>query len=128
MHLFTDLTHHSCQLIAEAHLETGTSGTHHFDSELDGDLGPIFQHALDQDDDPNEDINPNEDDDSVYKRTEEIISRSVFKVLLLSKLTEVLPACILAINIINVHGKITTPIFMLHGPLKCPSFYQHISI
>ena len=111
LHLFylsTDVTRHSCQLIAEGHLETGTGGTHHFDSELGGDFGPIFQHAPDEDNDPDEDIDPNEDD-SVDKRTEEIISRFVFEVLFLFMPTEVLPACVLAINMINVHGKVATP-------------------
>jgi hypothetical protein len=88
-----DLTRHSRQLLADAYLETGIGDTHDFDSELllpDTGL-PIsqHQHAFDEDIDSDSDDDTNE---SVDKRTEEIIYRCVFLVLLLSTLTEILQA------------------------------------
>lgn len=69
------MTRHSRQLLADAHLETGVDNP---DSEFDfhPDPGPIFQHAPED-----EDFDPDEEDvagdDSVDKRTEEIIHRYV---------------------------------------------------
>jgi hypothetical protein len=82
------LTRHSRQLLADAYLETGISDTHNLDHELDG---PIFQHAMDEDIDLNEDDNFT---DSVDKSTEEMIYRfGSFRVSLISSmLTEVLLA------------------------------------
>ena len=86
---FADLTHHSHQLLADAHLETGVGDP---DSDFDFQPNPASQHA------PwDEDIDPNGEeevaDESVDKRTKEIIYQfvKIFISLLLSILTEFLP-------------------------------------
>ena len=68
----TDLTCHSCQLLADAYLEIGR-GNPDFELGFYPDPGPSFQHDLWDAENNDPDNEEDSADDSLDKRAEEIV-------------------------------------------------------